>query len=129
MLLLLLLQPPIVFVVDFQLHLLNTFICIFNLHNTSNLLPLLPGRNEAVNNRALTEVSSLEEGTGRLDEQLGGVRLTQSPSVIGFMPYSSTLAVASRDMILLLDKEKHGAGPSIVSSWSNQNPRFSQVTA
>ena len=53
-------------------------------------------RNERVMTRAGVEMDSLDEGTGRLDEQLGVVRLQQPPSVIAFQPYTSSLAVATR---------------------------------
>jgi len=77
--------------------------------------------------RAGAEVHSLEEGTGRLDEQLGVVRLSQPPSVLAYQPFTSSLCAATRDSIVQLEREK--GGPAVWASWPNGNPRFSQVTA
>jgi len=80
-------------------------------------------RNEKVKQRAAAETRSMEEGSGKLDVQLGVVKIGQAPSVLAYMPYTATLSVATRDTILLVsDKE-------VVSSWVNGNSRVSQITS
>jgi len=80
-------------------------------------------RNEKVKQRAALELSSMDEGSGRLDVQLGVVRLSQAPSVLAYAPFSSSLAVGTRDSInVIMDKE-------ISSSWTNGNTRVSQITS
>jgi regulator-associated protein of mTOR len=80
-------------------------------------------RNENVKARAGAEIRSMEEGSGRLDVQLGVVKIGQAPSVLAYLPYTTTLSMATRDTILMLrDKE-------VVSSWGNGNSRISQITS
>ena len=80
-------------------------------------------RNEKVKARAGAEIRSMEEGSGRLDVQLGVVKIGQAPSVLAYLPYTTTLSVATRDTILMLkDKE-------VVRSWGNGNSRISQITS
>merc|ERR1712128_259864 len=58
---------------------------------------LLYDRNEKIKQRAAAERSSMEEGSGRLDVQLGVVKIGQAPSVLAYLPYTASLSVATRD--------------------------------
>ena len=80
-------------------------------------------RNEKIKQRAAAERSSMEEGSGRLDVQLGVVKIGQAPSVLAYLPYTASLSVATRDTILMVrDKE-------VSTSWVNGNSRVSQITS
>ena len=46
-------------------------------------------RNEKIKQRATAERNSMEEGSGRLDVQLGVVKIGQAPSVLAYSPYTS----------------------------------------
>ena len=73
-----------------------------------------------VKQRTALELSRMDEGL--LDVRLGVVRLSQAPSVLAFAPFSSSLAVCTRDSFnVITDKE-------ISSSWTNGNTRVSQIT-
>ena len=84
--------------------------------------------NEVIEARAAAERDSLEEGTGRLDEQLGVAKLCQSPSVLAYQPSSCSLAVATRDTVVVLERQDKSP-PQVWTSWPNGNPRLSQVTS
>eukprot|EP00092_Neocalanus_flemingeri_P035149 GFUD01038251.1.p1 GENE.GFUD01038251.1~~GFUD01038251.1.p1 ORF type:complete len:1354 (-),score=488.66 GFUD01038251.1:404-4465(-) len=85
-------------------------------------------RNEKVKKRAAAERKSVEQGSGRLDDQLGVVKIPQPPSVLAYEPYTSSLAVATRDSILLVGN-KPGPSPQVTTSWGNGNSRVSQITS
>ena len=46
-------------------------------------------KNEKVKQRATAERNSIEEESGRLDVQLGVVKIGQAPSVLAYSPYTS----------------------------------------
>ena len=46
-------------------------------------------RNEKIKQRATAERNSMEEGSGRLDVQLGVVKIGQAPSVLAYSPNTS----------------------------------------
>ena len=53
----------------------------------------LHDRNEKIKQRASAERNSVEEGSGRLDEQLGLVKIAQPPSVLAYEPYTSRYSI------------------------------------
>jgi len=87
-------------------------------------------RNDKIKQRSLAERNSVEEGSGRLDEQLGIVKIGQPPSVLAYEPYTTSLAVATRDTILMYgERTKPGSTPQMISSWANGNSRVSQISS
>jgi hypothetical protein len=91
-------------------------------------------RNVAVLRRAETERAGLADGSGRLDEQMGIVKLFQQPSAVTIHPFSGEVVVAGRDTVSVYEFSS-GGGPAAqqqqprVYSFSNKNPRQAQITA
>ena len=74
-------------------------------------------RNSNVVTRASAENDSLVSGTGRLDEQLGVLRVSQAPAVLAFHPYTGQLVAAGRDTVTVWES---------VSGWKSflENLKF-----
>ena len=85
-------------------------------------------RNVAVVRRAEAEKASLAEGSSRLDDQVGFVKLVQPPSAITIHPYSSEVVVAGRDTVSVYEFAGCQTPPRVYS-FSNKNPRLAQITA
>ena len=83
-------------------------------------------RNADLTKKSDTEKSSLLEGTGRLDEQVGVVKLIQPPSVMAMHPFDNEVVVAGRDTVSVYEfnNAQHKS-----HSFSNKNPKISQITA
>ena len=60
--------------------------------------------------RARAERDSLEEGSGRHDEQLGVLRLPHTLATIKYLPFGSCLAGGARENIVVLCQAKEGQG-------------------
>lgn len=82
-------------------------------------------RNEKVQQRAAQE-KSLLDGQGRLDEQLGMVKIIQPPSVIAMHPFDSEVVVAGRDTVSVY---AFNQSSPLSNSFANRNPKVSQITA
>ena len=80
-------------------------------------------RNEVTRRRAEEERDSLEEGSGRLDESLASHRLTGPCTALAWETFTGSLYGATRDTITQYTE----AGG--VTSWSNGNPRTSQISS
>ena len=83
-------------------------------------------RNEKLNRQAEHERSSLQDGSGRLDDQIGVAKLVQPPSVIVIHPYDRDVVVAGRDTLSVYD---FTVSPHRCHAFSNRNPKISQITA
>ena len=59
---------------------------------------------------ARAERNSLEEGSGRLDKQLGVLRLPHTLATTKYRPYGSCLAGGARDNIVVLSQAREGQG-------------------
>lgn len=83
-------------------------------------------RNEKLRRKADHEKSSLQDGSGRIDDQVGVAKINQPPSVITMHPYDTDIVVAGRDTISVYD---FTLNPHRSHSFSNKNPKISQITA
>lgn len=75
-------------------------------------------RNSNVVTRASDENDSLVSGTGRFDEQLGVLRVSQAPAVLAFHPYTGQLVAAGRDTVTVW--ESVSGWKSVENLWNSQ---------
>ena len=86
-------------------------------------------RNSGVVSKAAVENDSLVSGTGRLDEQLGVLRVSQAPAVLAFHPYTGQLVAAGRDMVTVWESVGHHQHQPKSHHFGNKNLRAAQITA
>lgn len=83
-------------------------------------------RNDLICQRVDQEQRSLLQGTGKLDEQIGGIKIFQPPSVVLMHPYDNEVVVAGRDSVSVYEFSQTQTRSN---TFSNKNPKISQITA
>ena len=79
-------------------------------------------RNEVTRLRAGEERDSMEEGSGRLDENLANYRLAGPCTALTWETFTTGLYVGGRDNVTHYTDAGH-------TSWSNANPRVTQISS
>ena len=86
-------------------------------------------RNTRLRRIAEADRASLQDGTSRLDEQLGVGKLLQPPSVIAMHPFETEVVVAGRDTVSVYEFGGGQGAQTRSVSFGNKNPKISQITA